>query len=86
MIKPNRDGSSVTVTSKSPDFIFSELCNYEVLWPAGLKENDKLVLSATTLAEGVSVYIAKSKDGLETGVKAEEIKLIKDGRYEVAHP
>jgi len=50
------------------------------------KDNDKLVLTATTLAEGVLVYAAKSKGGLETGEKAEEIKLIKDGRIEVAYP
>jgi len=50
------DGNTVTLTSlgheKSPDFIFGQLCNYEVVWPAEAKNDDKLFLTAMTLAEG----------------------------------
>lgn len=35
------------------DFIFGEICAYEVKWPIEAVDNDEMVLKATILAEGV---------------------------------
>ena len=50
--------------AKSSDFIFGQLCSYEVKWPKNAVYDDEIVLTAVTLAEGAEVYIASGAEGL----------------------
>jgi hypothetical protein len=79
LVQVDADDITVTITSvghkKSSDFVFGQVCNYEIVWPTEVKNYDKLLMRVTTMADAAEVYAAGSADGLYTGVQAREIKL-----------
>lgn len=58
--------------AKSSDFVFGQICAYEVKWPEEAVDNDVIVLKADTLAEGALIYVASGVDGLTSTIASDE--------------
>jgi len=43
---------------KSANFIFGEVCSYEVKWPEQATDGDQLSVKAVEIAAGATVYAA----------------------------
>lgn len=78
-LTPDADGNFVKVnlddSTNAADFIFGQICNYEVVWPEGSEEADQLVISVATLPENVSL-IATLGDEKQLG---KDVRVAKQG-------
>jgi hypothetical protein len=63
----------------SSDFIFGQLCAYDLQWPESAVEGDKMYIKANDIAEGAQVYVAAGVAGMTSGEKQSEEQLF-DGK------
>ena len=72
---------------KSNDFIFGQMCSYEISWPEDATEYDEIVLSVLSLEEGATVYATDSPDlfDSESDLIQEQL-LSSDSKVTIKHP
>ena len=67
-IQLDESGSSTTITAtghaESADFIFGQVCNYELFWPETAKDKDQITVSVIEKADGNTLYVGQGSDGL----------------------
>ena len=78
VVSPATD-TEVTMTSRdnpdSSDFIFGQLCAYEVQWPEGSVEEDKIFVIADELDDAAQVYASYGLDDLYSNTILNEVEL-----------
>ena len=77
---------SSTGHAKSYDFIFGQLCSYELIWPEQGRSLDQIVLTVASKAEGATLYVGYSTSELQSNGFEKETILLPDSKLVVNYP
>ena len=83
-------GKEQTVTSvgnsRSSDFIFGQICSYEVVWPEQAQDGDHFIVGATSVALGAIVSAIFGEEKINSKEFLREANLTEGVKLKVKYP
>ena len=68
------------------DFIFGQLCSYELQWPESVVNENTMIVRAVQIAEGAEVYVTAGKEGITAEEALSEEKLTAGNEMNIRYP